>query len=110
MSKGGKRAGAGRKSKNSIIKPISLPLEYFNFVKENNLSLSKLAQQKIEEIMNERILQVKVLQGKNNLMFQIIGACSLSKKDEDYIKNEISLNEKKIAKIKITLGRLLEAV
>lgn len=52
MSKrGGKREGAGRPSKNSIIKPISLPFELFKFVKENNLSLSKLAQQKIREMM-----------------------------------------------------------
>lgn len=52
--RGGKREGAGRPSKNSVIKPISLPLELFQFVKNNNLSLSKLAQQKIREEMARR--------------------------------------------------------
>jgi len=52
--RGGKRPNEGRKSKNSIIKPISIPASYFEFVKKNNLSLSKLTQQKIEEIMYEK--------------------------------------------------------
>jgi LytS/YehU family sensor histidine kinase len=60
-NKGGKRAGAGRKSKNSIIKPISLPSSYFNFVKNNNLSLSKLTQQKIEEIMSEEFNKEQII-------------------------------------------------
>lgn len=58
MNRGGKRKGAGRPSKNSIIKPISLPLELFQFVKENNLSLSKLAQQKIREEMAKNKIYV----------------------------------------------------
>jgi len=60
MSKGGKREGAGRKSKNSIIKPISLPSSYFEFVKDNNYSLSKLIQQKIEELILEKKIEKRI--------------------------------------------------
>lgn len=49
---GGKREGAGRPSKNSIRKNITLPAEYVKYLEENNLSLSKIAQQKIREMMN----------------------------------------------------------
>ena len=108
--RGGKRLNAGRPNRNSVRRNITLPIELDNFAKENKYSLSKLTQQKIKEHMNERILEIKVLQGKNNLMYQIIGACNLSENDNSYIKNEISLNENKIIKIKKTLGRLLEAI
>lgn len=51
MKRGGKREGAGRPNSNSVRRNITIPLELFQFVKENNLSLSKLTQQKIKEIM-----------------------------------------------------------
>ena len=53
--RGGKRPNAGRPNKNSVRRNITLPVKLDQFVKENNLSLSKLAQQKIREIMLNQI-------------------------------------------------------
>lgn len=73
--RGGKREGAGRPSKNSVIKPISLPLELLQFVKENNLSLSKLTQQKIKEIMASYVDVTQSISAGDLVEFCVNGDC-----------------------------------
>lgn len=62
--RGGKRPNAGRPNNNSVRRNITIPIELDKFVKKNNLSLSKLAQQKIKEIME---IKVQNISGGNQL-------------------------------------------
>jgi hypothetical protein len=72
--KGGKRAGAGRPDKNSVRKNITLPASYLEFVKENNYSLSRLTQQKIEELMLDKIkIGQKIKANWDKQLSQIVG-------------------------------------
>ena len=81
--RGGKRKGAGRPNNNSVRKNITLPAHYVEFVEKNNLSLSKLAQQKIEEIMK---IGTQNISGGNQLFQGNAKVGKLSKRYQKRLK------------------------